>query len=235
VLGHICCSLAAETGSSELGWSLPATVVLAGGKSKRMGKDKAFLTYCGRSFVEIVVEKALKVSVKVVVCIGSKDRGMFEALLPRNVLVVNDRVNLGTPLSGVLTGFEVVDVDYAALVGCDMPLIREEVLTHLASLARGHSAAIPRWPSGEAEPLLAVYNVGETLDASRRAVSDGKLGLKHLFEYLADVLYVDVNSLKRFDARLESLKNINTPQDYQELKLSEHSVCGRSGFPTETS
>ncbi len=210
--------------------SLPATVVLAGGKSRRMGEDKAFLTYCGRSFIEIVVEKALKVSDKVVVCIGPKNRSMFEAVLPGNVLVVNDRVDLGTPLSGLLTGFEVLDVDYAALVGCDMPLLREKVLVYLFSLAEVHSAAVPRWPSGELEPLLAVYNVDETLDAARQAVGDGKLGLKHLFEYLANVRYVDVDSLKRLDAHLESLKNINTPGDYAELKLSESSVCSQSDF-----
>lgn len=200
-----------------------------------MGVDKAFLTYCGRSFIEIVVEKALKVSDKVVVCVGSKNRSVFEAVLPGNVLVVNDRVDLGTPLSGVLTGFEILGVDYAALVGCDMPLIREKVLTYLASLAGGHSAALPRWPSGELEPLLAVYNVGDTLSATRQAVGDGKLGLKHLFEYLANVCYVDVNSLKRFDANLESLKNINTSQDYEELKLSESSICGHMNLSSETS
>ncbi len=74
------------------------------------------------------------------------------------------------------------------------------------------------------------YNVDDTLDAARQAVGEVRLGLKHLFEYLACVRYVDVNNLKKLDAHLESLKNMNTPQDYAELKLSQSSVCNPSDF-----
>ncbi|MEM3711833.1 MAG: molybdenum cofactor guanylyltransferase, partial [Thermoprotei archaeon] len=103
---------------------LPGAIVLAGGKSRRMGRDKSLLTYCGKSFIEIVVGRLLRVTDRVVVCVGQKDRRVFQELLPREVQVLNDKVDFGTPISGALTGFEALDVDYAALVGCDMPLIK---------------------------------------------------------------------------------------------------------------
>ncbi|MEM0120389.1 MAG: molybdenum cofactor guanylyltransferase, partial [Thermoprotei archaeon] len=203
-------------------------IVLAGGKSRRMGRDKSLLTYCGKSFIEIVVGRLLRVTDRVVVCVGQKDRRVFQELLPREVQVLNDKVDFGTPISGALTGFEALDVDYAALVGCDMPLIKEGVLMHIAGQAKGCSAAVPRWPNGEVEPLLAVYRVGETLGAVRQAIRDGKLALKNIFEYLADVRYVSVDSLRGVDAQLESLWNINTPQDYAALKKWEASFCSGS-------
>ncbi|MEM0272525.1 MAG: molybdenum cofactor guanylyltransferase [Thermoprotei archaeon] len=207
---------------------LPGAIVLAGGKSRRMGRDKSLLTYCGKSFIEIVVGRLLRVTDRVVVCVGQKDRRVFQELLPREVQVLNDKVDFGTPISGALTGFEALDVDYAALVGCDMPLIKEGVLMHIAGQAKGCSAAVPRWPNGEVEPLLAVYRVGETLGAVRQAIRDGKLALKNIFEYLADVRYVSVDSLRGVDAQLESLWNINTPQDYAALKKWEASFCSGS-------
>lgn len=200
-----------------------AAVVLAGGKSTRMGADKAFLKYCGRSFIEIVVEKALSLCPTVIVCVGPKDRSPFEAVLPAAVRVVNDTVDLGTPLSGLLTGFRLLGGGRAALLGCDMPLIRVGALRHLARLSEGHSAAVPLWPDGNVEPLFAVYDVGSTLDAAERAIGQGRLGLKQLLGYMRNVRYVDVGDLRRFDPELESLVNINTPQDYEALRAREKS------------
>ncbi|MEM3710979.1 MAG: hypothetical protein QW453_02910, partial [Thermoprotei archaeon] len=67
-----------------------------------------------------------------------------------------------------------------------------------------------------------------TLGAVRQAIRDGKLALKNIFEYLADVRYVSVDSLRGVDAQLESLWNINTPQDYAALKKWEASFCSGS-------
>lgn len=201
--------------------------MLAGGRSSRMGVDKAFLKYCGRSFIEIVVGRALSLGGRVVVCVGGKDKSVFEALLPKRVKVLNDVVELGTPLSGLITGFRFLGWGMSALLGCDMPLVKVSALRHLAGLAQGHSAAVPRWPGGDVEPLFAVYDVRATLGAAELAVRAGRLGLRHLLGYLPDVRYVDVGELRVFDPELESLFNVNTPEDYRVLLAREDpSRCG---------
>lgn len=213
--------------SSALSSALGSTVVLAGGRSERMGKDKAFLTYCGDALVNIVVKKALSVGEKVVVCIGNKSQSEFRAVLPKDVLIMNDNVNYGTPLSGVQSGFEALREGYAAVVGCDMPLIRREVLLLLFRLAEGHSAAVPRWPDGNVEPLLAVYSVEDTLEAIRRASPKGVVAPRRIFEYMHDPLYVGIDVIRRLDPKLESLVNVNTPAQYRRLRLDEKERCGK--------
>lgn len=206
-------------------------VVLAGGKSTRMGVDKAFLKYCGRTFIEIVVGRALTLTPRVVVCVGQKDRSPFEALLPKGVVVVNDEKSFGTPLAGLLTGFRVLGGGRAALLGCDMPLIRAEALRLVAELSIGHSAAVPRWPDGEVEPLFAVYDVPATLEAAERALRFGELSLKGLLERLEGVRYVGVDELRAVDPALESLVNVNTPEEYRALKARESSLGCPQAYP----
>ena len=98
--------------------------ILAGGRSARMGVDKAFLLYKGKRFISIMANEVLKVSDDVMVVIGTKEVRNFERRVPRGVKIIRDRYDLSAPLGGVLSALGVAKSSYAALIPCDLPLLK---------------------------------------------------------------------------------------------------------------
>jgi molybdopterin-guanine dinucleotide biosynthesis protein A len=212
-----------------------SAIILAGGKSTRMGIDKAFLNYGGNTFIEIIAEEMRRLSEDVLILIGTKSRAQFESFLGSDRFrIMNDTHYLDNPLGGVLTGLDHASSDYSAVVACDSPRIRSDVLNYLYRRARGHSAALPIWDIDNGmtiEPLCAVYNVEEMRYAIREATSKGKAGLKHAASFLGDVHHVPVSELRQFDQNLVSLLNINTKRDYFELLEEEGRSAVQSPSP----
>ena len=204
-----------------------SVVILAGGKSKRMGYDKAFLTYKGRQFISIISEKMLEVSSDVIVANGTKDPSNFESSLDKGIRILNDNQSLMNPMGGILSALARTRHDYAAIVACDSPLVRTEVIRFLFEQARNRDAAVPIWEDGfRIEPLCAVYDAKEAMRAGMAALEDGKLGPKHMVSYLRDVNYLAMSKVRTYDPELASFLNVNTQDDY--LALKEDRVC--AGF-----
>lgn len=197
---------------------LISAAVLAGGKSQRMGADKAFLTLRGIPFVRMITEELRKISEDVTVVIGKKDRKGFESILASDIRIIEDEYHLGNPMGGMLSACKRVRESCCTFVGCDTPLLKAEVIKYLIGCSAGHSAALPIWETGDIEPLCAVYDVMETERAGLHALHDGKIGCKNLISYLRDPVYVEVNKLKPIDPMLVSFKNVNLREDYEALR-----------------
>lgn len=197
---------------------MSSVIILAGGRSSRMGTDKAFLEFRGRYFIELIVDKALKVSDDVVITIGDKCQGDFELVSSDNrIRILSDVYNLANPLGGLLTGFDQVKNAYAAVVACDLPMVRSEVLEFLYERALNHSAAIPRWEAERIEPLCAVYKVDDAIAAARKIISEGRNGPRNMVAKLKDPCYVQITELRGCDKDLASFQNINSAEDYSNL------------------
>ncbi len=195
-----------------------SVVILAGGESRRMGKDKAFLLYKGKRFVEIITESALRVSDDVMVVIGSKQESDFDWLATKQgVLLLSDKYHLKNPIGGILTAVEQAKHPYTAILPCDSPLVTPSVISFLFTRAQSHSGAVPEWENGNTEPLCAVYSSAEIKEAITKALAQNKLGPKHAISFLKDVQYVPVEELRKYDNSLNSLLNVNTMEDYNSL------------------
>lgn len=206
-----------------------SAILLAGGKSKRMGRDKAFLEIGQNQFVYRIARELLRVSDDLMVVIGRKDQSQFQQKFdelrfeghdPTHIRILNDQVDLENPLAGILTGFENARHGLAAVVACDMPLISSNVIKSLRRKVEGFDCAVPIWEDYNIEPLCGVYGVRNSIAAANLAIQDGKIGPKHMVSYIQKVSYVPVSSLRFLDPNLESLRNINYPNEYEELLLS---------------
>ncbi|MCL5066837.1 MAG: NTP transferase domain-containing protein, partial [Thaumarchaeota archaeon] len=93
-----------------------SVAVLAGGKSLRMGTDKAFLTYQSKPFVKIITEEMQQITDDLIVVIGSKKKSDFAAVLDPKVRILEDKQELGNPIGGMLTGFETAIHDHIAML-----------------------------------------------------------------------------------------------------------------------
>lgn len=208
-------------------------VILAGGKSLRMQSDKAFIAYRGSSFISRIVAEASRVCGNILVVIGEKEKGRFESDLGGKVRVINDAHRLGAPLGGMLTAFDLLKDGYAAVIACDTPLVKGEVLETLRDSAASHSAAVPLWESGKIEPLCSVYDVGEAREASMKAIAAGRLKCRDMIALLSDVNYVSVAELRTIDPSLESLINVNTRGDFSALERRQETADASAGVPSD--
>jgi len=186
-----------------------------------MGSDKAFLQFGGESFVSIIANELLEISDDVIVVVGTKDpREFVKEVDDKRVRFMNDERCTSNPLGGMITGFEAANDKYAAVVACDLPLVRKRLISNLFEAAEGRDGAVPIWnPSVRfsMEPLCAVYHTQSMIKAINRSLARGEAGCKKVVMTLKDVDYVPVSELREFDPELNSLRNVNTQEDYIEL------------------
>lgn len=176
-----------------------AAWVLVGGRSSRMGTDKAFLNTGKGPLAAQVAAVAAEVCPSVTL-VG--DPALYASLgLP---VVPDNHAGLG-PLGGIEAALKTSSAEWNLIVACDMPGLDATLLESLFSAAETFDCAVPQHPDGRQEPLCAVYSkrchpaIEAALAAGIRKVTDGlRYGLK--------VNYVLTD-------REAAFANWNTPQD----------------------
>jgi len=196
-----------------------SAIILAGGFSKRLGRDKGLVELAGRPLVLHMLDRIHGIVNETVAVVSSENqRVVFAPLLGRRASVVVDKHEVQSPLVGAITGFENARGKYSLLLPCDTPFVSSEVASLLLDLCVNKSAAIPRWPTGYIEPLQAAYETKSALNAARTALEEGKLDLRSMISHLRGVRYISTLVLQEMDPRLLTFFNINTPED---LKRAE--------------
>ena len=127
-------------------------VILAGGKSSRMGSNKALLNFGGRPLIGVLVDRIRPVTNQIL--ISSNDPVCYEFL---NLPVIPDRYKGQGPLAGLHAAMLWNDCSYYIVLACDLPNLQPPLLFKLVSFAKGYDVAIPRTRDGIAHPLCAVY------------------------------------------------------------------------------
>jgi molybdenum cofactor guanylyltransferase len=178
--------------------------VLAGGKSERMGRDKALLPYGGATLAEYVARMMGEV-VDRVTLIG--DPAKFGHLgLP----VLPDDIPGSGPASGIYTALRASATDWNLILACDMPGISSGVLRDLLRAAEltGRSCVAATGPYGQPEPLCAAYH-RRCLPALGRAIRDKRLKMRDLVKEIGAIWI-------RVDA--SAIANVNTPAEWSEFE-----------------
>ncbi len=182
--------------------------VLAGGQSRRMGRDKAALLIQGEPLLWRTVRLVRSITPDIAI-IGPPER----AVLAPNVPIIADRWPNQGPLGGIATALQTLAGEAVLVVGCDMPFLNFSLLRFMISLASGYDAVVVR-ADGEAHPLHAVYQRRclPTIEAQLRA---GDLQVQRLLARLK-VRFVEGAELERFDPRHLSTFNANTPEEWEQ-------------------
>jgi molybdenum cofactor guanylyltransferase len=176
-----------------------AAIVLCGGKSSRMGRDKAWLPWQGRPLVSHVVE-VLRGVVDEVVVVSS-----VELSLPRlQARVVRDRAPGLGPLSGIREGLAAMRAERAFVTGADAPFVTRRYVEAL--LAFGCAAAPD--VDGHMQTLSAVYPKS-ALEHAERLLAERRMRPLFLLE-ACDYRVVPARSLPDVDA----VRGFNTPEEY---------------------
>jgi len=197
-----------------------SAIILAGGFSKRFGEDKGLVKLKGKPLVMYPLEKVENIAEEKVIVVSTEaQRDAFSSLFKNMAHVIVDKYNGHSPLIGALTGFESVKSEYSLLLSCDTPFLSSQVAAFLLDCCFHRNATIPRWPNGWIEPLQAAYNTKSAIAAAKTALNQGKMDMLSMISRLHGVRYVSTLVLQKFDPKLLTFFNVNTPVDLRKAEL----------------
>jgi molybdenum cofactor guanylyltransferase len=184
-------------------------VILIGGKSRRMGRDKAFLQISGKTFFERVLE-VFRESFDRLLLVGDRAERFAGYDLP----ILPD-IYPGSALGGLYTALHHAETEYIFVSSCDLPFPNREILRYLCSLRDGSDAVVPNTAHGF-EPLFALY-AKSCLGPMKAFLESGNFCA---YGYYANVRvrYVQGEELAHLDRDGRSFVNVNTPEEFEKIK-----------------
>jgi molybdopterin-guanine dinucleotide biosynthesis protein A len=184
-------------------------VILAGGESTRMGRNKAFIEIEGERIINRIVSLFKEIFDHTLLITNSP-----LDYLDLNVRLITDIIPGKGSLGGIYTGLFFSPTPRAFFVGCDMPFLNKKVINYFLSLA--DTADIVVYHSGDYwEPLHAVYS-RNFIKPIERLMERGELRIIKGYKWMK-VRKVKREELELIDPDLHSLVNINTPEDLKKI------------------
>ena len=180
-----------------------AAVILAGGKSTRMARDKALLPVAGKPMIEHVFAQLQPHFDQIL--ISANDPARFDFL---GSVVVPDKIPDLGPLMGIVSCLEASAYDLNFVVACDIPTIDIPFVRRMLRRVKDYDCLVPANDRGQLEPLFAVYRKS-ALDALWSALAAGQCKISDALAR-CNTQYVGLPGTVWLD-------NINTARDYEEL------------------
>jgi molybdenum cofactor guanylyltransferase len=206
----------AEVGSTDFG-----AIILCGGRSTRMGRDKASLPLGpGETMLWRVVRLVGEVvPLERIVCAAAPEQSLPS--LPAGVRTVFDRQTDCGPLAGLAAGLKAVQDDARAafVTGCDVPLLAPAFVRRMFALLADFQIAAPH-DGARFHPLAAVYRI-DVLPAVEAQLATADRSLAALLG-ACRTRPVPVDELRDVDPELASLAGCNTPEEYRHALQRSH-------------
>ncbi len=184
-----------------------SALILAGGKSSRMGRPKALLPFAGKPLiVHTVRHLATRFADIVVVAAPGQD-------LPQlPVTLVHDALAYQGPVGGIYYGLQAARRAVCFVSSCDAPFLNLELVARLIALSDGYDVVVPVWQD-RLQPLHAVYR-RSVIPLLQSQLERGQLRPVALYDTVR-TRRVSSEELRGFDPDGHSFRNLNSPQDYQ--------------------
>jgi len=186
-----------------------SAIILAGGQSRRMGRDKALIAFEDRPIIAHVIDTLRELSDDVLVV--SNRSAAYESF---GIRIVPDADPPSGPLGGISAGLAAAQHDLAIVVACDMPFLNTQLLRSLVDRAVNVDAVVPL-TGDQFEPLHAVYR-RTCLAAIERHLAGGDRRVISFFDEVR-VKAVPETDWRSLDPTGRSIANLNTPDDLLQL------------------
>ena len=183
-------------------------IILAGGKSLRLGRNKSLEIIGGIPLIERVIKRLTPITSRLIL-VTARDSVSLTAIT--SLEVVTDIYPGKGPLGGIYTGLCASRTIPNIVVGCGMPFLNTELLEHMAKLLPSFDAIVPRWPNGQKEPLHAVYSIS-CLPTMKKHLESNRHSIIHVLREM-HVLHLNKRGFSSFDPEFLSFFNINDEID----------------------
>ena len=185
--------------------------VLAGGKSTRMGTDKAFLRWQKGTLLDHVLDVVHQLTPHVCIVADRRRFAGYDAVL------IEDIYPGRGPLGGIHAALSATATEWNVMLAVDLPLVSHPLLSYLVGRARESDATVTV-PSagGRLQPLCAVYR-REFAEVARRSLEAGENKIDRLFARVRTQTIEEENLLRAGFSR-EAFRNVNTPEDFEDVR-----------------
>ena len=180
-------------------------IILAGGKSSRMGSDKGFLLLNQKAFVQYSID-ALSPLVSEIIIVS--DHSAYDTFGYKRV---NDITKNAGPVAGIISGLEATQTTYNIILSCDIPLINTKILSQLITAATPNTSIIQLESHGKSMPLIALYNK-QVLPIFKEQLQNNERRLR----VVVNACGYKTITLSGKDT--VSTKNVNTQTEFKEVK-----------------
>lgn len=179
-------------------------IILAGGKSSRMGTDKGLLKLNGKSFVEYSIEALQPLVSQIIIVSNNPAYDVFE--LNR----LEDMIKDAGPLAGLYSGLHQSKTEYNLVLSCDIPLIKTKILEKLIQEENGDSDIVQIESNGKSMPLIALYR--KSCESTfHKLLQNGERRLR------VAVSQCKVENIVLYSESELPTTNINTPEELKAL------------------
>lgn len=198
-----------------------SAIILADSSSKGFTSDKGILELEGKPLLNHVIDAVEGLVEEIIVVAASQDQvdSYSKLVSSKKVRFVVNVSKSNWPLIGALTGFEAANGEYSALLRFDSPFNSTEVLSLLLDCCIGKAAAVPRWTDQEIEPLHAVYNTKQAIQATKEALEEDGSDMQTMVENLRGVRYISTMVIEQLDPDFKTFFYINTPLDLRKAAV----------------
>jgi molybdopterin-guanine dinucleotide biosynthesis protein A len=187
-------------------------VILCGGESSRMGRDKGLIESRNKTWVDRAAVKLEELGMPVVISISGKQKENYEKALPGKTIIVDDpTIALKGPVAALLSVHLQYPGEDLFVLACDLPLMETSVLDELYNSYHnnGHFQAFVYTSNGEPEPLCGIYTA-TGLELILRLQQAKKLE-KHSMKYALDQLLI--HRIPVPENKKLNFRNFNAPED----------------------
>jgi len=180
-------------------------IIFAGGKSSRMGQDKALLPFGGYNTLSEFQHKRLSKLFKKVYISAKENKFDFEAT------VIEDKHKESSPLVGIISIFETLKVDKIFILSVDAPFVNKEVIEKLINANNRFDAVVAKSKSG-VQPLCGIYK-RSVLPIAQKHLKDKNHRLQSLLKKVEtqfvpfedDTLFLNLNHPHEYEKAQKSL------------------------------
>lgn len=183
-------------------------IILAGGKSSRMGTDKGMLSINDQTMLEHICKQLRGTFSQILISAGEIEKYSFAGFE-----VVRDKISSQGPLMGIASALEASANEINFVVACDIPHIEMDCVRKMLTEARGADIVVPTTGDKKYEPLFAIYRKS-ALDAIKRTLRKGERKISEVFDK-CEVKYIDLG-------KADWLININTLAEYEEFQRRQN-------------
>ena len=196
-------------------------IILAGGKSLRLGHDKVLEKVGNTSILELVLSR-IDPLCKNIIIVTSKERTFSQFTSNPKIKVVSDIFPGKGSLGGIHAGLVESDTFYNLVIASDMPFLNVALLRYMIEVSDGFDFVLPRI-NNLYEPLHAIYSKNCIAPCESLLKQDRKVIIE-LFNHVK-VGFIEAEEIDQFDPKRRSFFNINTKED---LKLARKIARGAS-------
>jgi len=205
-----------------------SVILQAGGKSSRMGRDKALVSIRGITMIEYILRQTEGLGQETILITNTPNEYRF-----LNLPLFSDVIPDWGALGGLYSAIHHASHEICVVLACDMPFINRPLLEHLLSLLPGQDAVIPHLdPTGNkmpafAEPFRAVYRK-TCLAPIKAAIDAGQRRVISFFDQV-NIRFVNRTELETYDRDLQTFFNVNTPEDLLKADIIAQQLDDQDG------